>query len=404
MTREYPPAVYGGAGVHIEYLVREMAKLAEVRVQCFGERPAEPGNPEVRAYAYEHAMFARNPRRAKGALQALRTGLEMVAEPVVADVVHCHTWYAHFGGLLARLAYGVPLVVTVHSLEPLRPWKREQLGRGYDVSSWVERTTLEAADAVVAVSESDRAEIVSRFDVSPQRVRFIPNGVDTEAYRPVAETDVLLRYGVDPDRPYVLFLSRISRQKGVGHFLRAAERLPEDAGIVLCASAPDSPEIEAEVERAVARLRARRDGVVWIREMLPREQAVQLYTHAAVFCCPSVYEPFGLTNLEAMACETAVVATAVGGIRQVVVHGETGLLVEFGPASADDPEPADPDGLADRLAEAMASLLADPARRRRMGARGRVRAAEDFGWASVARRVHALYREIVGEAKATEER
>jgi len=397
MTREYPPEVYGGAGVHVEHLTRAMTGLADVTVHAFGERPAGEAVPAVRWHSYEHPMFAGNPRRARAALQALRAGLETVAQPIEADVVHCHTWYSHFGGLLARMAYGVPLVVTVHSLEPLRPWKREQLGRGYEISSWVERTTLAAADAVIAVSEADRSDILSRFDVRADRVHHVPNGVDTDTYRPVAATDVLVRHRIDPDRPYVLFLGRLSRQKGVGHFLRAAGLLPPGVQVVLCASAPDSPRIAAEVEQAVAALRARRPGIVWIREMLPREQAVQLYSHAAVFCCPSVYEPFGLINLEAMACEAPVVATAVGGITQVVVHGETGLLVELEPVSADDPEPADPEGLARRLAAAIASLLADEDRRRRMGRRGRARAVKRFAWNSVALRVLEIYRKVARE-------
>jgi glycogen synthase len=313
--------------------------------------------------------------------------------------VHCHTWYSHFGGVLSRLAYGVPLVITVHSLEPLRPWKRERLGRGYDLSTWVERTALEMADAVVAVSRRDQEEILTRFEVRPERVHVVPNGVDTRLYRPVDGKATLDELGIDASRPFVLFVGRISRQKGIHHLLRAAERLSPEIGLVLVAASPDSPELERELERTVDDLRGRRSRVTWIREMLPRETTVALYSEAAVFCCPSVYEPFGIINLEAMACETPVVGTAVGGIREAVVHGETGLLVAFEPRSRDDAEAADPDRLADELARAIEQLVEDPSRAARMGQRGRKRVIERYGWDQVAEMVYEIYESVLEEAR-----
>ncbi|HSL17035.1 MAG TPA: glycogen synthase [Methylomirabilota bacterium] len=395
MSREYPPDVYGGAGVHVAQLARHLAELVEVEVRCFGSAPPDGGNPAVRRYPASAPAFEHHPRKVGAALAALHTCLHFNADPVDADVVHCHTWYSMFGGIVARIGYGVPLVVTIHSLEPLRPWKREQLGRGYDLSSWVERTAVELADAVIAVSASDRAEILGRFRVPEERLRVIPNGVDTGVHRPVAETDALTRHGIDPGRPYVLFLGRLSRQKGVGHFLAACRRLAPEVQAVLCAWPPDTPEIEAETEAAVAADRAAGREVIWIREQVPEAEAVQLYSHARVFCCPSVYEPFGIINLEAMACRTPVVASAVGGIVDAVDDGVTGLLVRFETAG-DGAEPADPDGFARDLAGAMQRLLDDPGLAADMGRAGRRRVAERFDWSSVARRVREVYEAVAG--------
>lgn len=397
LTREYPPHVYGGAGVHIEHLAREMARLETVRVLCFGEQDAPDANPAVRGVPYGDGLFADSASRARGALSALETNLRMTATEPEADVVHCHTWYSHFAGILARQALGIPLVITVHSLEPLRPWKREQLGRGYDLSCWIERQALEMADAVIAVSKHDHATLLELFDLDPARVSVVPNGIDADVYTPRHAPEVLRGYGVDPDVPYVLFLGRITRQKGIGHFLAAAAGLPPDIQVVLCASGADTEEIATETAGAIGGLRAERPGgsVVWINTMVPRDEAIALYSHAAVFCCPSVYEPFGIINLEAMACETPVVASAVGGIPDVVVPGETGELVEFTPRGVDDPEPADPRRYASELASAMTGLVVDPERRRRYGEAGRRRVVEEFGWNAVARKVHALYDEVI---------
>ncbi len=402
LTREYPPHVYGGAGVHVEHLARELARLTPTRVLCFGDQERPDDQPPVRGLPFGSELLADNPTRARGALDALQTNLQMMAGPPQADVVHCHTWYSHFAGVLARLAYGVPLVVTVHSLEPLRPWKREQLGRGYDLSAWIERQTLQLADAVIAVSRADQQAIVDLFGLAPDRVTVIPNGIDPEVYRPVQAPQTLRRYGVDPEVPYVLFLGRITRQKGIGHFLAAARRLPPEIQVVLCAGGADTAELSDEVVAAVETLRTERPHVVWIEEMVSRETAVALYSHAAVFCCPSVYEPFGIINLEAMACETPVVASRVGGIPDVVIPGETGELVPLTPRADGDPEPADPDAFAAGLADAMAALVADPGRARRYGEAGRARVQQEFGWDAIARKVHAVYERVIA-AHATQE-
>jgi len=327
-------------------------------------------------------------------LDALGVSLSFAAEPVDASIVHTHTWYAAFGGVLIRMLYGIPLVVTAHSLEPLRPWKREQLGRGADVAAWAERTALEAADAVVAVSSKMRDDLLRLFQVAPERVVVIGNGVDTDEFQRVEADGALDRYGIDRGRPYVLFVGRISRQKGIGHLVRAARRLDPAVQLVLCAGSPDTPEAAAELEAAVADVQAARRGVVWIRGMAPRDALIQLYSHAAVFCCPSVYEPFGLINLEAMACETPVVASAVGGIPDVVVDGETGVLV---PLALRGTEPADPDAFAADLAAAIGRLLRDPARARAMGQAGRRRAVARFSWRAVAKQTLACYESLVAE-------
>jgi starch synthase len=394
LTNEYPPNVYGGAGVHVEYLVRELAKLIEVDVRTFGEQSHTGPSLRVKGYPSRLDLEA-TPEPLRPLLRAFDRDLAFTTDPIGADVVHCHTWYTHLGGVIAKLAYGIPLVVTTHSLEPLRPWKREQLGGGYDVSSWVERTAIEMADAVIAVSEGTRVDVLGNFDVDPGRVHVIHNGIDTDEYRPVAETDALERYGIDPAVPYVLFVGRITRQKGIVHLVRAIRHMAPGYQVVLCAGAPDTPEIAAEMETAVGLAREERDGVVWIAEMVDKPTVRQLYGHAAVFCCPSVYEPFGIINLEAMACETAVVASAVGGIPEVVIPGETGLLVPFEPAGDGSFEPRDPDRFERDLAAAVDELMADPARREAMGIAGRVRAVDRFSWASIARQTADLYASLV---------
>lgn len=394
LTNEYPPNVYGGAGVHVEYLVRELARLIDVDVRTFGEQD-QPGSPlQVRGYPTRLRLDA-TPESLRPLLRAFDRDLAFMSDPIDADVVHCHTWYTHLGGIVAKLAYGIPLVVTTHSLEPLRPWKREQLGGGYDVSSWVERTAVEMADAVIAVSEGTRVDVLGNFEVDPGRVHVIHNGIDTDEYRPGPETDALERYGIDPDAPYALFVGRITRQKGIVHLVRAIRHMAPGYQVVLCAGAPDTPEIAAEMEAAIAEARQDREGIVWIAEMVDKPTVRQLYGHAAVFCCPSVYEPFGIINLEAMACETAVVASAVGGIPEVVVPGETGLLVPFEPAGDGSFEPRDPDRFERDLAAAVDELMADPARRDAMGIAGRARAVDHFSWAAIARQTADLYAALV---------
>jgi starch synthase len=380
LTREYPPDVYGGAGVHVEYLARELAKRIDLEVRCFGaERDG------ARAFRPWDALVDANP-----ALQTLSVDLAMAAGDGGASLFHSHTWYANFAGHLAKLLHGLPHVVTSHSLEPLRPWKADQLGSGgYAISSFCERTAVENADAVIAVSNAMRADVLRAYPaVDPARTTVIYNGIDTEQYKPDPRTDALERHGVDPGLPTVLFVGRITRQKGIVHLLDAGLEIDPDAQLVFAAGAPDEPEIERATRERAERLRAQRN-VVWIEEMLPKQEVVQLLTHATVFTVPSIYEPLGIVNLEAMASETAVVASAVGGIPEVVVDGETGLLVpvELGP----DGDPVDPKRFASDFAVRVNELLADPARAEAMGEAGRRRAVETFSWAAVADETVALY-------------
>jgi starch synthase len=387
LTREYPPDVYGGAGVHVEYLARELRRLADVRVHCFGAPRTQPG---VTGYPDPPGLGGAN-----AALRTMGVDLEMAAGCAGTDVVHSHTWYANLAGHVAKLLHGVPHVVTTHSLEPLRPWKAEQLGGGYALSSWCERTAIEAADAIIAVSAGMRRDVLAAYpSVSPDRVRVVPNGIDTAQYAPDRGTDVLARFGMDPGRPTVVYVGRVTRQKGLPYLLRAALSLPAQAQLVLLAGAPDTPEIAAEVEGLVTQLRTSRDGVVWVPEMLAKHEVIQILTHSTVFVCPSVYEPMGIVNLEAMACETAVVATATGGIPEVVVDGETGLLVPIEQASDGSGTPLDPVRFVADLAVAITALLEDPQRAAAMGRAGRRRAVEHFSWSSVAERTMEIYRSV----------
>jgi starch synthase len=387
ITREYPPEVYGGAGVHLEYLSRSLRDLADVRVHCFGAPRDEPG---VTAYADPLGL-----KDANAALRTMGTDLEMVVGCAGTDVVHSHTWYANFAGHMAKLLYGVPHVVTTHSLEPLRPWKAEQLGGGYALSSWVERTAIEAADAVIAVSAGMKDDVLAAYpSVDPARIRVVHNGIDTEQYKPDPETDVVTRLGIDPTRPSATFVGRITRQKGLPYLLRAAKQVPSDVQLVFLAGAPDTPEIAAEVETLIEDLRSTRTGVVWVLAMLPKHEVIQVLTHSTVFVCPSIYEPMGIVNLEAMACETAVVATATGGIPEVVAHGETGLLVPIEQASDGTGTPIDPDRFAADLAAAITELVGDPERAAAMGRAGRRRAVEHFAWSAIAERTMDVYRAV----------
>ena len=394
LSNEFPPEIYGGAGVHVDELTRHLRPLIGLDIRTFGSRSEDAPGWRVRGYPPGHDLESA-PAHLRPMLSALSRDLAMAIDPVDADVVHVHTWYAHLAGLLVRLAYGIPLVLTVHSLEPLRPWKREQLGGGYDVSSWVERTAIESADAVVAVSRETREDVLRLFDVAPERVHVIHNGIDADFYRPDPATDALQRHGIDPAVPYVLFVGRITRQKGIVHLVRAIQHLDPGIGVVLCAGQPDTPEIAAEMEAGVRAAQAARPNVVWIGEMVSREEARQLYSHAAVFCCPSVYEPFGIINLEAAACETPVVASAVGGIPEVVVDGETGLLVPVDLHPDDPMSPVDPDRFELNLAGAINALMADAATREVMGRAARQRAVERFSWSTIARATVDLYRTLV---------
>ncbi|MFJ4555440.1 glycogen synthase [Streptomyces massasporeus] len=378
LTREYPPDVYGGAGVHVEFLARELRPLVDLDVHCWGEGRADG----VQRHRPWSALDGAN-----DVLRTFSVDLAMAAALEGRELVHSHTWYANLGGHLAKMLYGIPHVMTAHSLEPLRPWKAEQLGGGYELSSWAERTAIEGADAVVAVSAAMREDILGCYPaLDPERVHVVHNGIDTTLYRPDHGTDALERIGLDRSRPYVLFVGRITRQKGVPHLLRAVRDIDPAAQVVLCAGAPDTPEIDQEFRELFGELSGVRDGVFWIPKMLPRPEVIQLLTHAALFVCPSVYEPLGIVNLEAMACGTPVVASAVGGIPEVVDDGTTGVLVQPG------------DAFEAGLARAMDTVLGDQDAARRMGEAGRERAVGEFGWDAVARRTVRLYEEIVKQA------
>ena len=394
LTNEYPPNVYGGAGMHVAELTRALRGRISLDVRAFGDQDEQAEGWRVHGYQ-PVADLPSGEEKLRPAWEALGRDLAMATDPTDADLVHCHTWYTHLAGLLVQRAYSLPLVVTVHSLEPLRPWKREQLGGGYDLSSWVERTALEAANAVIAVSKGTRDDVLHHFDVAEERVHVIHNGIDADFFAPDPEIDALVRHGVDLTVPYVLFVGRITRQKGIVHLLRAIRHLAPGIGVVLAAGQPDTPALAAEVEAGVEDARRDRPNVVWIPQMLSREEIRQLYSHAAVFVCPSVYEPFGIINLEAMACARPVVASAVGGIPEVVVDGETGVLVPVELRTDEPMTPVDPDRFALDLAEAVNRLMADPGRRQAMGAAGRRRAVEQFSWSSIADQTLALYRGLV---------
>ncbi|TDO86246.1 glycogen synthase (ADP-glucose) [Enemella evansiae] len=379
-TREYPPSIYGGAGVHVAQLVPQLRRLAEVDVQCMGE-------PREGATAHPENF----PAGANPALRVFGADLAMTAAVPEVDVVHSHTWYANLGGHLTGLFQNIPHVVTSHSLEPDRPWKAEQLGGGYRLSSWAERTAYEGADAVIAVSEAMRPAILNAYpDVDPDRIHVVKNGIDPEEFKPDPDTSVLTGLGVDLDRPVVTFVGRITRQKGLVHLVRAAEQFDPDTQLLLLAGAPDTPEIAAEFNDAFAHLKhARSGGVIWVQEMLPRASVRQVLSHSTVFACPSIYEPLGIVNLEAMACETAVVASAVGGIPEVVADQQTGLLVDYDPARADDPEFVA--GFEADFAAKVNELTRDPARAAEMGRAGRQRCIDEFSWEKIAQQTMDVY-------------
>jgi glycogen synthase len=392
LTNEYPPNVYGGAGVHVTELTNALRGRVELLdIRTFGDQRHDESGWRVRGYAAEMDL-ATVPEPLRPVLGAFSRSLAMSADPITADLVHCHTWYTHLGGLVASQAYGVPLVVTVHSLEPLRPWKREQLAGGYDVSAWVERQALEQADAVIAVSAAARQDVLDHFATDPARVHVVHNGIDTTGFAPDTGRDAIARFEIDLATPYVLFVGRITRQKGITILIEAIPHLDARIGVVLAAGQPDTPELAAEVEGGIAEARAAspRRPIHWIPEHLDRRAVRQLYTHAAVFACPSVYEPFGITNLEAMACGVPVVATRVGGIPEVVVHGRTGLLVD-----PPDQTGGGTERVARDLAAAINALVADPARRAAMGAAGREQAVEQFSWSAVAGKTLEVYRAVV---------
>jgi starch synthase len=393
LTNEYPPHIYGGAGVHVEYLCRELARLIEVEVRCFGDQKVSQPNLRALGFPVDKSKYT-CAEELKSVFGALQRCLDFQTVDWQADVVHCHTWYTHMAGIWAKLTHGVPLVLTVHSLEPLRPWKREQLGGGYEFSSWVEKTALEMADAVIAVSRETAKDLHRLFDLPEEKVHIIYNGIDLKEYRRVEEKAVLKRFGISPTQPFILFVGRIARQKGLLHLVNAIKYLDPDFQVVLCAGAPDTPEISAEMRAAVTRAQASRPGIVWIEEMLDVKSKIELYSHAGVFVCPSIYEPFGIINLEAMACGTPVVASGVGGIKEVVVHGETGYLVNLEQSQESPFEALHPDQFARDMAGKINDLMRDPAKRDRMGKAGRRRAEEVFSWEAIARQTVELYQKL----------
>jgi alpha-maltose-1-phosphate synthase len=383
LTREYPPEVYGGAGTHVEYLSRDLRHLTEVSVQCWGAPRSEPG-----VTSHQPWTALSEPKPESTTLQAMSINLAMAAAVKGADLVHSHTWYANLGGHLSKLMWSIPHVVTIHSLEPLRPWKAEQLGGGYALSMFCERTATEGADAVIAVSRGVRQDVINCYPaVNPDRIHVIHNGIDPEIYRPQPSPETLTRFGIDPSRPFVLFNGRITRQKGLPLLLAAALKLDRQYQLVIVASSPDTPEIAAEVAALAARVSAERGNLVSIDHFISREDLIHLHSHAAVFVCPSIYEPFGLVILEAMACETPVVASRVGGIPEIVVEGETGYLVDY--------DPADLESFTSALADRLEKLLRDPTLAARMGKAGRERVLQHFGWRAIASQTVELYEKLL---------
>lgn len=393
-TNEYPPKIYGGAGVHVEYLSRELSKLVPVEVRCFGDQDVQAPNLRVKGYSpWADAKQGTDPRFG-GALDAMYRSLAMAKDNLDASVVHSHTWYVQFAGFLAKKLWDIPFVLTTHSLEPLRPWKIEQLGSAYHLSSWIELNGVQEADAIIAVSQETRNDVLRCYpDVNPDKVKVIHNGIDLQQYRKTSAVDALVKRGVDPEKPFVLFVGRVTRQKGIIHLVNAIPKIDPSIPVVLLAGAPDTPEIGREMTQGVEAVKTERPGVIWIQEMLPRQEVIQFYSHAAVFCCPSVYEPFGIINLEAMACETPVVASRVGGIPEVVVPEETGVLVdlELKPGTFD---PVDPDRFSRDLAGGINRVALDPALRQRFGLNGRRRVEDHFSWAAIAKQTLDLYRSL----------
>jgi glycogen synthase len=394
LTNEYPPHIYGGAGVHVEYLSRELAKILPVEVRCFGDQNSVSGNLSALGFGWVSSAYT-CPKPLNSVFGAIQRSLDFNTTNIDASIVHCHTWYSHFGGILAKLNYGIPLVITVHSLEPLRPWKREQLGGGYDFTCWLEKTALEMADAVISVSKETKRDVEKLFDIKPERHHVIYNGIDLDEYQPTDSKSSFKRLGINPVEPYILFVGRITRQKGIIHLVNAIKHLDPNFQVVLCAGAPDTPEIAAEMKAAVAAAQRVRPGVIWIEEMVSVRTKVELYSHAGAFVCPSIYEPFGIINLEAMACGTAVVASGVGGIKEVVVHGETGYLVSLDQMTESPFEPVNPEKFSRDMASRINELMADPQKRHAMGAAGRKRVEQIFGWDAIARQTADLYESLV---------
>lgn len=394
-TNEYPPYVYGGAGIHIEFLSKEMAELTKVEVRCYGDQNIQYKNLKVLGFQ-PHQKYEKAPNQLRSVFATLDRDLQFVAQGIDADLVHCHTWYTHMAGIWAKLNYGIPLVITTHSLEPLRPWKREQLGGGYDFSCWVEKTALEMSDGIIAVSNETKKDILKYFNVTDDKIKVIHNGIDINTFKKVEQIDRILRFNI-VNKPYVLFVGRITRQKGIIHLVNAIKHLNKDLTVVLCAGAPDTPEIAKEMEEGVSKAKETRENIIWIREMVDRDTLIQLYSHATVFCCPSIYEPFGIINLEAMACEVPVVASRVGGIPEVVVHEQTGLLVDLEQMQESPFEAIFPEKYAKDLADAINYIASNKELAIKMGKAGRKRVEEKFSWKSIANQTYEYYKEILAK-------
>ncbi len=378
----------------MQYLSRELAKFCDVDVRCFGDQDQPDGNLTVKGFQSDNGDYTA-PKPLHSVFSALQKCLDFNTTDIDADVVHLHTWYSHFGGMLAKLNYGIPMVLTVHSLEPLRPWKREQLGGGYDFTVWLEKTAIEMADAVIAVSNETKEDILRLFDVPEEKVPVIYNGIDPDEYTPTFDNDVLSKYDIDPSMPFVLFVGRITRQKGIIHLVNAIKSMDPDTQVVLCAGAPDTPEIGQEMLDAVESARASFGGkIVWIDEMISTYDKIVLYSHARVFCTPSIYEPFGIINLEAMACETPVVASQVGGMKEIILPGETGTLVPLEQQNESPFEATQPEKFAADLAAGINELMRDPELCEKMGKAGRQRVLDTFSWTEIARETHALYEKV----------
>ncbi|MDH4089246.1 MAG: glycogen synthase [Cyclobacteriaceae bacterium] len=398
-TREYPPYVYGGAGVHVEYLARELSRLMDVEVRCFGDQDTKNDQLRILGFKADELHLENTKTEIAPIFNTLNTCVQMNSGVMDADIVHCHTWYAQFAGILSKLCYGTPLIVTTHSLEPLRPWKKEQLGRGYDASSWIEKTAIEMADAVIAVSAETKQDVLKHFNVEENKVSVIYNGIDLDEYNITSESSALDKYKIDKSKPYVLFVGRITRQKGIIHLVNAIKYIDNETQIVLCAGAPDTEDIGREMKNSVEKVQQNRQNVIWIPEMLSKKEIIQLYSHAAVFCCPSIYEPFGIINIEAMACNTAVVASSVGGIKEVVVDGETGILVPLEQEKSAPFEASHPDKFSRDLAAGINKLMAAEQLRETMGTNGRKRVEQYFDWKAIAKQTEDLYKTILKHAK-----
>jgi len=395
LTNEYPPYTYGGAGVHVEYLTKELSKLIDVEVRCFGDQDICRESFKIQGYSHDKSLFNKTDKKLTPAFEAIYKNLLFNIEPINASVVHCHTWYTHMAGIFAKKAYNIPLIITTHSLEPLRPWKREQLGFGYDLSVWIEKTALEMADTVIAVSEGMKQDILRLFDIDSDRIKVIYNGIDTNEFKQTFNEDILVKYGINPSIPYILFVGRIARQKGIIHLVNAIKYINPDVQIVLCAGAPDTVEIKLEMEQAINKAALKRKNIIWLQKMIPRQELIVLYSSASVFCCPSIYEPFGIINLEALACCTPVVASAVGGIVEIVRNEENGLLVEFEQHKESPFEAVNPEQFSIDLASCINRIVDDRSLRDKMGQAGRNDAVERFSWENIASQVVYLYKSLV---------